>query len=165
MATVTRNSLAIKNVGNGKLGAVLKNDGDKVLIGTVSGIASGIKRGKMPDGVTPTIGLTGDFEGMPADAAADTVRSGVCYLPEGLQNPIIAALTDEVNSEGRVLREGAKSVMFAYEVYSVKAGNAAGFTWEFKSAMPIAENDPLAELRGKLLAMRTEQPKIEAAKK
>lgn len=157
MSTVTRNSLTIKAFGNGKLGAVLANVGDKVLIGSIAGIASGVKHGKLPDGVTPTIGITGDFEGVPAEAGKDTIRSGVCYLPEGLMNPIIAALTDEVGPDGKVTKEGAKSVLFAYEIYSVKASNPAGFNWEFLSAMPVAENDPLAELRAKLAEKKQAQ--------
>lgn len=154
MSTVIKSSITLKSLGNGKAAALLSAVGDKLFLGTIAGIASGVKRGVMPDKVTPSIGLTGDFEATPTDTKADVVRSGVCFLSQSLMTPIIDALSDEVNADGKVVKEGANSVAFAYEVYAVKDGNAAGFTWVFESAVQPTENDPLAEMR-KALADKT----------
>ena len=114
-------------------------------LGTIVGIATGIKRGKMPDGVTPYEGMAGDFElkrpGM------EPVRSGVCYLPDGFMQPILTLLKDDVDKDGNVTRDAVSSVQMAYNVSVIRADNPAGYSWKLTPLTQAQPNDPLAELR------------------
>lgn len=154
MAKVQLTKLAIKNIGNPKAVTMLPEGTNQLLLGTIAGVATGVKKTKMPDGVTVLMGLSGTFEGTPADPKADVISSGVCYLPDAFQGPIIDLLSDVVNADGEVAKEGAHSAAFAYEVYSIKATNPQGYSYMLKSAIEASEADPLAELRGKLAALK-----------
>lgn len=164
--TVLVTKIALKNVGNPKQITVLPETVRELHLGAIVGVATNVKRGKMPDGVTETIGLAGSFEAIPADASKDTVRSGVCYLPDAFMLPIIDALSDEIGSDGKVTKEGVASVQFAFEVYAIRAENPQGYSWQLRAAVPPTENDPLAEAKKALVALRaTPAPQIEQAAK
>lgn len=154
MGIIQKNKLVLKDVASGnpkKIMALLDEKENSVTVGTIIGIASGIKHGKQADGVTPIKGLSGNFEGTPADPEHDTVQSGVCYLPEAFMNPIFDILEDD---------EQGGPVQFAAEVILVRAENAAGYSWALRPAgdMHAKQNDPLASLRSALPA-----PKAPAA--
>lgn len=129
-------------------------------LGTIVGIATGIKKGKMPDGVTPYEGLAGNFEVVYADASKEHDASGVCYLPDAFMNPILALLKDETNADGEVIREAASSVQLAFNVSVVRADNPAGYSWKLKPLIEASQNDPLAKLR-ELIPAPTAAPAVE----
>lgn len=131
----------------------LPKDEERLELGTIIGVATGIKEGKMPDGITTYEGLSGNFELTPND---DTpIRSGICFMPEGFMEPILEQLRDEVDNEGVIVRDGASSVRFAFTVSVFKADNPAGYSWEATPLIEVAENDPLSELR-----MLTQAPAV-----
>lgn len=118
---------------------------NEMLLGAIVGIANGIKTGNDPQG-NEFVGLKGDFEAQIVGADEET-RSGVCFMPDAFQGPIINMLSDEVNAQGEVTREAEKSVAFGFQVYVIRAKNAAGYSWQLRPVTAPAANDPLAELR------------------
>lgn len=125
-----------------------------MLLGTLIGRATDFVSRKSPDGTSEFTGLAGAFEarltanldGSPNQG----LSSGVLFLPPTFQDALQNILSDEVNEQGEVTREGAKAVAFAFEVHVQRAGNAAGYEWILK---PLFDNraegaiDPLAEMR------------------
>lgn len=162
--TLMQTKIALKNVGNPKAVTMLPDGTNELHLGAIVGVATGIKNGKQADGVTPFVGLVGNFEAVPSDTSKEAVASGVCYLPDAFQQPIIDALADKVNDKGEVTQPGATSVQFAYEVYAIKAQNPQGYSWQLRSAIEPSANDPLAEAKAKLVAARATQPQIAAPK-
>lgn len=145
-SVIQKTKLTLKDIASGnpkKIMALLPEKEESIVVGTIIGIASGIKNGKGADGVTPAKGLAGDFEGTPADTELDVVRSGVCYLPEAFMNPIF----DLLEKEG-----GPDSVQFAAEVLLMRAANPAGYSWAMRPVQDqhAVENDPLKALRSAL---------------
>lgn len=146
MATVTRSKLAAKDMGDPKAALGTK---DKVLLGTILGYADQVSIRKDPTGEKSYKGLSGSFEGVSADKTRDTIQAGICYLPGGMDAPIIAAL-EELDASGK--RKTA-SVEFAVEIYVIKATNPQGYSWESKAAIPVTKSaDVLEGVRQKLLA-------------
>lgn len=146
-ATVTRNTVVkskvvAKDAGNPKKIVNLPENENQMLLGTVIGIADGIKISKAADGMTEHKGLKGQFEVTPADPAADIVRSGVAFLGESFQADIVKLLEDE---------NGPDSVSFGFEIYVVRATNAAGYSWAYRPLMAASEADPLAALRNQII--------------
>jgi hypothetical protein len=117
----------------------------ELLLGAIVGIANGIKEGNDPQG-NSFEGLKGDFEAQ-VIGSDEEVRSGVCYMPDAFQGPIISQLSDEVDAAGEVTREAVKSVAFGFQVFVIRAANAAGYSWQLRPIMAPSANDPLAELR------------------
>lgn len=138
MTTTIKSKLVFKDLGEPALVKALPEGQDKMLLGSIIGIADGIKLAKGPDGVSQFEGLKGTFEGVPADPKRDTVRSGVAFLGDAFQADILALLKDE---------NGPETVSFAYEVWVVKAKNPAGYSWALAPKMPAAEADPLSSMR------------------
>jgi len=134
----------------------------ELLLGAIIGIATGIKEGKDPQGNVFT-GLKGDFEATFTEEGKNPVRSGVCFMPDAFQEPLVNLLSDEVDANGQVTREAAKSAMYGYEVFVIRANNAAGYSWQLRPVTPPSENDPLSELR-KLIPAAATAPQIEAPK-
>lgn len=142
--TVVKAKLQMKDLGPPKGVFKLSEEGDTdtaFLLGTCIGIASGIKNGIAPD-AKPYTGLKGTFEGVPADPKRDTVRSGVCYLPSGFQEPIEAALAD-----------GNATVRFAFEVYTVRSSAPIGYSYKLKQLSAPSAVDPLSEFRSEIPAL------------
>lgn len=137
----------------------------KELIGTIIGIASAVKTATAmgKDGLTPQTfeGLSGTFEAIPADAKKETISSGVCYLPEAFQGPLIKAL-EAAEEKGESL-----NIRLAAEVYVAKATNPQGYTWMLRPIAQPEAHDPLASVRA-LLPKPAEndvsQPEMEPAK-
>lgn len=137
--TVIKNKLVVKDLGNPSLVKLMEGEKAKHVLGTIMGIATSV--GRKADKTDPTkihTFLKGTFEGMPSDPKADIVSSGVCYLPEGIQAMIESKLEGE---------HAADSVQFALEVATVKATNAAGYTWAVTPMVAASEADPLQALR------------------
>jgi hypothetical protein len=117
----------------------------ELLLGAIVGIANDVKVGADPQG-NQFEGLKGDFEAQ-VIGAEEEIRSGVCFMPDAFQGPIIAQLSDEVDANGVVTREAVKSVAFGFQVFVIRAANAAGYSWQLRPVMAPSANDPLAELR------------------
>jgi len=172
--TIERSKLSVSAFGNPK--KVLGMDGDtaRYLIGTIIGTADGIKLKKSQDTAGNAIvheAITGNFEGIPADkwevdeevdgvktkVQIDGVRSGILYLPSGIHERLSSALKGD----------DVQPIKFAIECYSIKARNAAGYTYDVKAIMDAAASDPLAEMRkalaGKLKVLQIAAPKATKA--
>lgn len=139
---VIKNKLVLKDMGNPAKVKELDGDKAKHILGTILGVATGVRRrANKADPTKMDEGLTGTFEGVPTDAKLDRVQSGVLYLPEGMFQMIAAKLEGE---------NAADSVQFAIEVATVKAQNPAGYTWAFTPKIAVMEADPLASMREQL---------------
>lgn len=154
MATTIKSKLVFKDLGEPALVKTLPEGQTKLMLGTIIGIADGIKIAKGPDGVSAFEGLKGTFEGVPADPTKDTVRSGVTFLGDAFQADIVALLKSD---------DAPESVSFAYEVWVVKAANPAGYSWALAPKMKATEADPLSAMRA--LVAREEKPALEAPAK
>ena len=125
-------------------------DVQRLLVGTLIGRADGVISRTSPDGQTKFPGLSGVFEAHVT--GAEPVRSGVLFMPESFQEPLIKLLSDEINEEtGEVITPGASAIKVAYRVFVARAGNAAGYSWELDQIVDdnvMVETDPLADLRG-----------------
>lgn len=153
-AIVVKSKVVAKDAGNPKKIVNLPEGENQMLLGTVIGIADGIKISKAADGMTEHKGLKGQFEVTPADATLDVVRSGVAFLGESFQADIVKLLEAE---------DGPDSVSFGFEIYVVKATNAAGYSWAYRPLMAASEADPLAALRNQLI--KPSAPALAAPKK
>ncbi len=152
MGTVIKSKIVFKDLGIPAL--VKDHDKNELLLGTIIGRADGIKESKAADQMTVFKGLKGTFEAVPADPAKDTIRSGVIFLGDAFQADILSLL----ETEG-----GPDSVDFAFEIYAVKATNAAGYSWAMKPLLKASEADPLANIRA--LMAQNKPAEIAAPKK
>jgi hypothetical protein len=125
-----------------------------VQLGALLGHVTGTVQRRSPDGDQVFTGLSGSIEmrRLKLDGSPDeenSATSGVMFIPEAFQNPIIDALTDIVDADGKVTKPGAEAVNFAFIIGVQKAGNAAGYEWVLKPLIEASPDayDPLAELR------------------
>lgn len=149
---VVKSKIVAKDCGEPKKIVNLPETEKQMLLGTIIGTADGIKISKAADGMTEHKGLRGMFEATPADPEKDIVRSGVAFIGEAFQADIVKMLEDE---------NGPESVSFAFEVYVVRATNAAGYSWAYRPLLKAEEADPLAALRSKI-ASQNAAPLLEA---
>ena len=130
----------------------LPEDVFRLNLGTLVGRATGVVQRKSPEGEQVFEGLGGMF--MAQVDKDEPIRSGVLFMPDSFIQPLIVMLSDEVDKDtGEVKRKGADAVEFAYNVWAVRAKNAAGREWELEAIMdPKAEEpvDPLAALTARL---------------
>jgi hypothetical protein len=123
-------------------------DKDKIFIGRVAGIVTGFKETLDEKTGNIQLGLKGSFKALgnkpDENGVLPEVRSGVCYLPGGIQETVEAAFT-EARGSGENERKGA-TVAFAVDLYVRRANNAAGYSYEAETLMQPQENDPLAML-------------------
>lgn len=140
-----KSKIVFKDLGEPAAVKLLKDGENKLLLGTIMGIARDIKISKAADGMTEFKGLKGEFEAVPADAERPTVKSGVTFLGDAFQADIVAMLEAE---------DGPESVAFAFEVYAVKAKNPAGYSWALAPLLKAEASDPLAALRAEVQKQR-----------
>lgn len=146
--------LVLKNVGDPKKArANMPDNVNQVVLGTVYGIATSVKHGKMPDQLSTYTCLKGNFEGIPADASRDIIRAGILFLPESFQAPIEEMLEGVGDGNGGWEKEPVASVMLAYEVSVIRATNAQEYSWAVKPLTAPAESDPLMILRQNIPAV------------
>lgn len=143
MGTIIKNKLTPKELGDSKSILGAPADQKKILLGTVFGIATGVSRKTVPDPTTETgqkefEGLSGEFEGVPADPSRDTVQSGTLYLP---------VIHQQIAGMFKREKDAPSSIRFACEVYSMRDTNKAGYTVVAEAITPLAEADPLGELK------------------
>ncbi len=142
-----RSSISIKALmGNLKGDAILAMaKADKVLLGRIGGIANAeaARKTDPQDDEKVSLGLRGTFRAVPNNDDLEIVNSGTCYLRDEVHGIVAAALRDRANgaNEG-----GAETVGFAFDVFVMKAGNKAGFTYEHQPVgeKPVDAIDPLA---------------------
>lgn len=142
---VMKSSVNVKSMGNPqKTVAMMKENVEVELFGTIVGLASGVNRRADPKGGPDYMGLTGAFCAIPADPQRAEVRAMICYLPDAIHSPIAATLA-AAHEKNETLQ-----VRFAMEAY-VRKGGTAGFTWEFKPVFDTSSKgvmvDPLASMR------------------
>lgn len=126
-------------------------------LGRVVGRARSVITRNMPNGDT-FYGLSGDFKGTPTAEDRDIVRSGILYLPNGVFELVADQLRDPATGE---VHEDVSEVAFIYDVKSVKATNAAGYSWAFVPVLEPAADDPLAQLEAQVARAAIEAPKEE----
>lgn len=134
-----------------------------VLMATVVGIVSGLRQNVNDETGDITTGLKGNFRGVStrapmvdtgtkdandvpifapvtdADGKAMLIeaRSGVCYLPSGLQDMIEGAYSQAVE------RDPKATVSFGLDLYCLKDTNKAGYTFKAETKVAAEERDPL----------------------
>jgi hypothetical protein len=114
------------------------SDGGRVLLGRVAGIIVGTKLAKdVNDEVI--VGLKGNFRGV-SSVDNETVTSGICFLPSGIQGMLESAL-----AEARQKDQNA-TVQFAMDVYAIPAKNLAGYSFNADNILGNEDNDPLTAL-------------------
>lgn len=129
----------------------------EVRLGIIIGRATGVVRRTRPDNPDePFEGLKGNFEiyfdKQPMEKEAkEPLSSGICFVPEAFQEPIIDLLTEEVDSvTGEVTKPAEDAVKIAWEVFAIRADNPRKRSWQIRVIYdPEAERprDMLSELR------------------
>ena len=108
------------------------------------------------------VGLRGSFRAFVGHDAMpggpDSVSSGICYMPDAWQGPII----DQLRAAKDAGVIGA-SVDFVYEVCLGKRGEDA-YEWIVKSLIPASAADPLEALSAQADIQAIEGPKPDAKK-
>lgn len=147
-ASIMMGRLRAKNLGNPKVAAGFSDaemaQGKQHALGTILGRASGTKEHKDPaDDTKVSYSLVGFFQGVPADPSMPIIKSGVCWLPGGIHELV----TSQVEAaEGGI-------VEFAFQIYTQRAGNKAGYEYVTQALISAETADPLADLRTKVLAL------------
>lgn len=152
---ITKPKLAPKDVGNPKGVTLLPEGQNRYLVGTIYGTATACKVRKVvkPNGDTEVFEpIVGNFEGIPAEpmfrtekdgAGVETkvqiaaIQSGVLYLPTGIHERLAEPLK----------KEDAQPIDFAIEIYTVKAANPAGYSYELVPLLKPSASDPLQAIR------------------
>jgi hypothetical protein len=144
--------LTAKALGNPKLGSEQRH-----FLGTIRGIATGAKV-KMDQAGNAYEAILGSFEGVRGKDGV-ILTSAMLYLPGGIHEmiaePVKRATTGE---DGKTPVMG--SLTFSIDLYTVPAPNAAGYSYEAVSNIPIAKSDPFAELRAMEAQKRQERMAI-----
>lgn len=134
----------------------------KQKMGTIAGIVSGLRQTVNNETGDIQTGLKGNFRGVSTLTAKvieknadgtdkmkdgkpvvrDTgtpieVRSGVCYLPAGLQDMIEGSLAQAQEHDPKA------TVSFALDLYAIKDTNKAGYTFRAETLVQPDERDPL----------------------
>lgn len=141
MALSQRTKIVTKDLGDPSLVKTLPEAEKRYFLGTLVGIVSGfVERANPKDPAEKFEGLSGQFRSIPSDDKRDELESGVCFLPDAFHNMIAAPF--------RKMAEADKNAQlrFAFEIYSIRANNAAGYSWEFKPKIEAAGGNPLDEL-------------------
>jgi hypothetical protein len=160
-----RTKLTLKDLGTPALVAAMSPEdlgksGGKYIMGYLTGKASGfvVRAKEKPEpGEKPEYeGLAGIFVMVPSDPNKEELESGVLFIPDAFHN-LIASQLREVQASSP---DKGGVVEFVFEVASIAAKNPAGYSWEFKPAIPFKGkhllDDTLAVVR-KLQADKMKQ--------
>ena len=143
MEILNKAKLTIKDLGSPKNPP---EDGSLKKLGRIVGIVSKTKTVVDARGQAFTA-LVGQFAGVTADGST-MIRSGVVYLPGGFQDEILSAWMEANKPDENGVQPPASSVKFAYDAFSRAATNPIGYEYIFRSLMPPAKLDPIADLIG-----------------
>lgn len=141
MALSQRTKIVTKDLGDPSIIKLQPDDVKKYMLGTIVGIVTGfVERGNPKEPDQKFEGLQGQFRSIPSDDKRDELESGVCFLPDAFHSMIAAPF--------RAMHEKDKNAQlrFAFEIYSIRAQNPAGYSWEFKPKIEAAGANPLDEL-------------------
>jgi hypothetical protein len=157
-----RGKLTLKDIGAPDLVKTLTDQeytaaGRKYVLGYLSGKASGFIKRTMPKDNQEFEGLAGSFWIMPADPQREELESGLLFIPDAFHNLIGDALRKAKSTD-----ENA-SVEFAFEVSSIKANNPAGYSWDFKPAIPFQGTHVLSDTMSKVRKIAADRQKLLAA--
>lgn len=141
MALSQRTKIVTKDLGDPAMIKTLPESEKRYMLGTLVGIVSGfVERANPKDPAEKFEGLSGQFRSIPADDKRDELESGVCFLPDAFHNMIAAPFRKMVEADKNA------QLRFAFEIYSIRAQNPAGYSWEFKPKIEAAGGNPLDEL-------------------
>lgn len=141
--------LTIKDLGcNAKATAAAPKIGDRVPLARIYGVANGVKVKEDKRSGEFHSALKGTFRGKVVQEGVETngqiFSSGLLYLPGGIHELIEAPLM-EAEAAGNV-----GEVKFALDIWAVRNGNAAGFSYGATIVGEPMQNDPLAEMEAML---------------
>jgi hypothetical protein len=128
-------NLSVKSLGGNP--RLIDDENRTVYFGFIHGNVTGVRASKSQNGDVIEA-IMGSFEAVSSVVPGRIRRSGRLFLTTGAHEQVAAAASR--------LTEG-NSISFAVEVFAVRAPNAAGYTWELRSALPATESDPLTEQR------------------
>lgn len=135
---------------------LLKGDGSRLPLGVIVGTVTGIKEKKGPNDMDVFTALVGSFSATPIDPKTGELlgdrelRSGICYLPGGMQDDIEAQFAGD---------DPVQRIDFAAELAIFKAENAIGYSWAMKPLVEPAESDPVnALMAAAITARKTGKP-------
>lgn len=146
----------------------LAKTGGIYILGYLTGKASGFVERTDPKEGTRYEGLSGIFVMTPSDTNMEELESGVLFIPDAFHNLVAAQLRELMAQNG----DKGGVVEFVFEVASIPAKNPAGYSWQFKPAIPFKGkhllDDTLAVVRkiqaDKLKALPPPVPAKETAK-
>lgn len=153
-----RTKLTLKDLGQpsrvGQMSpAELTASKGRYVMGYLVGKASGFIERSDPKTDEKFEGLAGTFMSIPSDVGTDELESGVLFIPDAFHNLIAAKLReakkDDINAE----------VEFAFEISSIVAKNPAGYSWDFRPAIPFEGKHALDDTLGKIKGLPNYVPK------
>lgn len=139
---------------------------ERVLLGMIGGVVTGFKETVDDDKGEIYRGLKGSFKGVSVKADPDGViienRSGVCYLPGGIQDMIESAwnVATDVTNGG----DAKATVSFVINLFAIHATNKAGYSFEADNLIAASKIDPLdallerAKPQGAIPSLEAETP-------
>lgn len=157
--------LTVKDIGcNAKAAAAAPKIGDRVPLARFYGVANGVKVKEDKRTGEFHSALKGTFRALVTQPEVETngklFNSGLLYLPGGIHEMIEAPLmaAEAAGETGEV--------KFAVDIWAVRNGNAAGFSYGATILGEPRQNDPLAEMEEMLagLSAPVPTPAIEAPK-
>lgn len=134
-----------------------------VTVGYMVGKAVATRHGNNPDG-SEYVALVGGFRAfvgdvLPAVSAADkdanSVASGILYMPTAWLEPMIKEIEANPGTE----------IRFAYKVQIVADKNPQGYTWQVTDLIPAKAGNPLDEIIQESAPALTDQSKEKPAAK
>lgn len=136
-------SIAPKHLGAPQILLAQPETVREFYMGYILGVASGIVTSDVADqrtGVINTLeGLKGTFRAIPEDtelnADRPSIQAGKLWLPEGIAEPIIAAVKEAAKTGG--------SVKFGYHMKVIRSTAPAGYGWAAEPTFDVAKDDPL----------------------
>lgn len=131
--------------------AKVPQDGGRVELGTIVGIASGLRQTINNDTGEIQTGLKGQFRGVSTlgddtgkeigpKNAQRVVTAGVCYVPGGIQSMIEGALAQAQEKDEKA------TVQFGLKLFAIPATNKAGYSFDAETLLKTEEADPLDTL-------------------
>lgn len=127
----------------GAVGKVAADGSQPVLLGRFVGVMTGLKENLNKETGEVSYGLKGSFKAISSladeNGALREARSGVCYLPGGIQDIVEAAFTEAQGEDG----SKRASISFAMDLYAIPANNAAGYTFKADNLIEAQAADPL----------------------
>lgn len=153
LAYIARMSVKGLGVQSGK--EVPENEGVRVPVCRIMGVAHDIKVGESKDGQVWSA-LTGNFWGENLKTG-DQYSSGKLFLPGGIHEMIESAVKEAQKNGGA---NSIVSVRFAFEITVVKSGNPIGYSYQAITLLPPSVTDDMAEIHRQI--SERSQKRIEA---